>query len=378
MTKLLERPRHSLLWPMLWKEFIQMRRDRLTLAMMVVLPAIQLVLFGYAVRTEVRNLPTIVVDEANSAQSRALAQRLFNTGNLTRSGSASDRAAATFAIERGDARAALIIPPTFDADLKRRRTATAQLLIDAADPMASSAAISGAVIASQLGAGLAAGAPRIAAARALDVRVRPLYNPALETPVFIVPGIVGVLLSLTMVMITAMAIVRERERGTLEQLVVTPISRMGLMLGKVLPFTVVGLVQVSVVLLLGYLVFDVPVRGSLALLYGVTLFFIVASLGLGLFVSTLVRTQVQAMQLSFFFIMPTILLSGFMFPRDAMPAFAQWLGAAFPITYYLEVVRGILLKGVGLNAIWPQVLTLAGFAVALVTLSAVRFHKSVE
>lgn len=375
MTKLLARARHSLLWPMLWKEFIQMRRDRLTLGMMVIIPAIQLLLFGFAIRTEVRNLPTVVVDEANSAHSRALAQRLFNTGNLTMVGSASDHAAATAAIERGHARAALIIPPTFDADFKRGRTATAQLLIDAADPMASSAAISSAVIASQVPD---AGTARTRAARSVEVRVRPLYNPALESPIFIVPGIIGILLTLTMQMITAMAIVRERERGTLEQLVVTPISRMGLMLGKVLPFAIVGYVQMSVVLLLGYFVFDVPVRGSLALLYAVTSFFIIASLGFGLFVSTLVRTQVQAMQLSFFFIMPTILLSGFMFPRDAMPEFAKWLGAIFPITYYLEVVRGILLKGAGLDAIWPQVLILAAFAIALVTLSAVRFQKSVE
>ncbi|MGH7713587.1 MAG: ABC transporter permease [Gemmatimonadaceae bacterium] len=376
MTALLDRIRRSLLWPMLRKEFIQMRRDRLTLGMMVLLPAIQLVLFGYAVRTEVRNLKTIVVDEANSAQSRALAQRLFNTGNLRATGTAPDRAAATFAIERGDARAALLIPPTFDADLKRRRTATAQLLIDAADPLASSAAISSAVIASQLGADV--NAPLIAAARAIDVRVRPLYNPALESPVFIVPGIIGVLLNLTMVMITSMAVVRERERGTLEQLVVTPISRLGLMLGKVLPFTVVGFVQMTVVILLGHFVFDVPIRGSVALLYGVGLFFIVASLGLGLLVSTLVRSQVQAMQLSFFFILPTILLSGFMFPRDAMPVAAQWLGAIFPITYFLDIVRAILLKGVGLAAIWPEVLVLAGFAVVLVTMSALRFQKSVE
>lgn len=375
MSSLLVRARSSLLWPMLWKEFIQMRRDRLTLGMMVVIPAIQLLLFGFAIRTEVRNLPTVVVDEANSAQSRALAQRLFNTGNLTMLGAAPDRAAATHAIERGQARAALIIPPTFDADLKRGRTATAQLLIDAADPMASSAAISSAVIASQLAD---AGIVRASVIRPVEVRVRPLYNPALESPIFIVPGIIGILLTLTMQMITAMAIVRERERGTLEQLVVTPISRMGLMLGKVLPFAIVGYVQMSVVLLLGYFVFDVPIRGSLALLYAVTSFFIIASLGFGLLVSTLVRTQVQAMQLSFFFIMPTILLSGFMFPRDAMPQFAKWLGGIFPITYYLEVVRSILLKGVGLNAIWPQVLILAAFAVALVTLSAVRFHKSVE
>lgn len=367
--------RGSLVWPMLWKEFIQMRRDRLTLGMMVFIPAVQLMLFGFAIRTEVRNLPTVVVDEANTQQSRALAQRLFNTGNLKLVGTAPDRAAATFAIERGSARAALLIPPAFTADLKRQRTATAQLLIDAADPMASSAAISSAVIASQVGSD--AGASRVAV-RPLDVRVRPLYNPALRSPIYIVPGIIGILLTMTMQMITSMAIVRERERGTLEQLVVTPIPRIGLMLGKVVPFAIVGYVQMSVVLLLGHFVFDVPLRGSLPLLYGVTSFFIIASLGLGLFVSTLVRTQVQAMQLSFFLIMPTILLSGFMFPRDAMPEFAKWLGAIFPITYFLEVVRGILLKGAGLAAIWPEVLILAAFAVALISLSAVRFQKSVE
>jgi ABC-2 type transport system permease protein len=374
----LTRIKSSLVWPMLWKEFIQMRRDRLTLGMMIVIPAIQLMLFGFAIRTEVRNLPTVVVDEANSAQSRALAQRLFNTGNLKQTGTAPDRAAATFAIQSGDARAALLIPPTFTADLRRQRTAAAQLLIDAADPMASSAAISSAVIASQVGADIGSGAARVVAVRPLDVRVRPLYNPALRSPIYIVPGIIGLLLTLTMQMITSMAIVRERERGTLEQLVVTPIPRIGLMLGKIVPFAIVGYVQMTVVLLLGHFVFDVPLRGSLALLYAVASFFIVASLGLGLFVSTLTKTQVQAMQMSFFFIMPTILLSGFMFPRDAMPVFAQWLGAIFPITYFLEIVRGILLKGAGIAAIWPHVLVLAGFAVGLMTLSATRFQKSVE
>jgi ABC-2 type transport system permease protein len=376
MSSLAARVRYSLLWPMLWKEFIQMRRDRLTLGMMVMIPAIQLVLFGYAVRTEVRNLPTVVVDEANSAHSRALAQRLANTGNLKVTATLLSRPDATAAIERGDARAALLIPPDFDHNLKRRRTATAQLLIDAADPLASSAAISSALIASQTG--VDGTAIRAIARSPIDVRVRPLYNPALESPVFIVPGLIGVLLNLTMVMITSMAIVRERERGTLEQLVVTPISRTGLMLGKVLPFLVVGLVQMTVVLFLGNVLFDVPIRGSLALLYIVALFFIVASLGLGLFVSTLVRTQVQAMQLSFFFILPTILLSGFMFPRAAMPPVAQWLGLIFPITFFLEVVRDILLKGVGWAVIWRDTVVLIGFAVALIVLSALRFHKSVE
>ncbi|MGQ0539087.1 MAG: ABC transporter permease, partial [Gemmatimonadaceae bacterium] len=317
-----------------------------------------------------------VMDESRSQQSRALAQSLFNTGNLAFTGHATDRNSISDAIKRGAARAALIIPPDFTSDLKRRRGASAQLLIDAADPLASQAAISAAVIAARASA--AASLSGSAAAAPIDVRVRPLYNPGLANPVFIVPGIVGVLLNLTMIMITSMAIVRERERGTLEQLVVTPSPRLALMLGKILPFAMVGYVQMTVVLSLGYLLFGVPLRGSLTALYTVTLFFIVASLGLGLLVSTLVRTQVQAMQLSFFFMLPTILLSGFMFPRDAMPVVAQWIGAAFPITYYLEVVRAILLKGASLALVWREAATLLGFAVVLVSLSALRFRKTVE
>jgi ABC-2 type transport system permease protein len=175
-----------------------------------------------------------------------------------------------------------------------------------------------------------------------------------------------------------MALVRERERGTLEQLIVTPISKSGLMLGKVLPFALVGYVQVTVILLLGRFVFDVPIRGSLVLLYLITAPFIVASLALGLFVSTVVRTQVQAMQLSFVFILPTVLLSGFMFPREAMPPFAQWLGAIFPITYYLRVLRGILLKGVGIDALWQDTAALAAFALVLLAFSVRRFRKNIE
>ena len=212
----------------------------------------------------------------------------------------------------------------------------------------------------------------------IDVRVRPWYNPGLESAIYIVPGIIGLLLTLTLLMITAMALVRERERGTLEQLIVTPISKTSLMLGKVLPFALVGYVQVTVILVLGRLVFDVPIRGNLGLLYLITAPFIIASLALGLFVSTVVRTQVQAMQLSFVFILPTVLLSGFMFPREAMPAFAQWLGAAFPITYYLRVLRGILLKGAGIDAMWQDTLALVAFAIVLIAFSVRRFQKNIE
>jgi drug efflux transport system permease protein len=363
-------------WAMLRKEFIQMRRDRASLAMMIGIPAIQLSLFGYAIQTEVRHLPMVVLDESNTPESRSLVQAMLNTGNFDWAGSVGDRTELAASIGRGDARAGIVIPPEFQRELKRGRVASAQVLIDAADPLASSSAISG--------AGLA-GAERfraLAAERgvsgAIDIRVRPLYNPALRSAVYIVPGIIGVLLSMTMVVIASIAIVRERERGTLEQLVVTPIGKTSLMLGKIVPFLLVGYVQISIILLLGRLLFHVPVRGSVTLLYTVALPFIVASLAIGLFLSTLVKTQAQAMQLGFLFLLPNILLSGFMFPREAMPPVAQWIGAALPLTYFLRVLRDILLRGTGLESFWKETLTLVGFSVVLIGLSVTRFHKTVE
>jgi ABC-2 type transport system permease protein len=367
--------------PMLRKEFIQMRRDRFTLAMLIGIPAIQLALFGYAVQTEVRNVPTVVLDESRTAQSRRLVEMLRNTGNFEIVGGVSDRTAVREAIERGDAAAALIVPPEFATDLKRGRTAQAQMIVDAADPLSSSAAISAASAAGARAgpelSGRAAPAATVVAP-AVDVRVRPWYNPDAESSTYIVPGIIGVLLTLTLVSIMSAALVRERERGTLEQLVVTPIGKTSLMLGKTIPFAVVGYVQVTVILLLGRVLFDVPIRGSLALLYLLTAPFIVASLGMGLFISTLTRTQLQAMQLSFFFVLPNILLSGFMFPRAAMPELAQWIGAALPLTYFLTVMRGILLKEVTLSDLWPEALVLTAFAVILVAMSVRKFHKTVE
>ena len=354
-----------------------MRRDRLTLAMMIGIPTIQILLFGFAIRTEVRHLPTIVLDEARTSESRALVQAMANTRNFDILGHVADRDAVRRAIESGEARAALIIPPDFTRQIKRRHTATAQVIVDAADPLASSAAIGAASLAGvSLTASLALAGGRMEPI--LDVRIRPWYNPALESAIFIVPGIIGVLLTLTLLLLTSMAVVRERERGTLEQLIVTPISRSALMLGKLLPFVLVGYVQMTVVLVLGYLVFDVPVRGSLLLLYAMSFVFIVASLALGLFVSTLAKTQTQAMQMSFLVIMPTILLSGFMFPREAMPVPAQWLGDIFPITFFLRILRAILLKGAGFDAVWRDAAALGVFAVVLVSFSALRFRKTLD
>ena len=355
-----------------------MRRDRLTLAMMIGVPVLQLALFGYAIRTEVRHLPTLVLDESRTAESRALVSVMANTGNFDVVGTAGSRREVAHRINAGSARAAIVIPPEFARDVKRGRTARAQVIVDAADPMASAAAISGASLAAAVRSQELAARAGPGRAPPLDVRVRPWYNPALRSAAYIVPGIVGVLLSLTMLLITSMAVVRERERGTLEQLVVTPIGKTSLMLGKLLPFVLVGYVQMTNVLLFGWLLFRVPMRGSLALLYLLTLAFIVAMLGLGLLVSTVARSQAQAMQISFFLLLPNILLSGFMFPREAMPAPAQWLGLALPLTYYLRILRGVLLKDVGLEYLWRDALVLAAFATALVAVSVRKFAKTIE
>jgi ABC-2 type transport system permease protein len=364
-------------WPMFRKEFVQMRRDRLTLGIMTGIPVLQLLLFGFAIQTDVKRIPTVVLDESRTPDSREIVAAFRNTASFRIVGHVAGRSALDRAIARGDAQAGIVVPRQYARDLGRR-SATVQVIVDASDPLASQAALAAAAAVGQ------AKTIAILAARAggtdppVEVRVRPRYNPGLRSPVFIVPGLVGVILTITMVLITAMAIVRERERGTLEQLIVTPITRTELMLGKITPYIGVGLVQMTLVLLLGRFVFDVPLTGDVVQLYAVSLVFIVASLAFGLFISTMVRTQQQAMQVSFFFVLPNILLSGFMFPRVAMPLLFQWLGLLLPLTHFLTVLRGILLKGVGLEALWREALILLGFSIVLIGLAVRRFHKTLD
>ena len=376
MTRM-QRLRESRFWPMLWKEFIQMRRDRLTLVMVTVVPAVQLLLFGYAIQTDVRHQPMVVLDESRTVESRALTAAIANTGTFDYAGEVHSRREIQLAIRTGQARAALVIPPDYERLIKRGETARAQMIVDAADPSSSQAAMSGAQLAA------ASRAQAIIAERGriklpLEMTVRPWYNPAGRSAVFIVPGIVGVLLTVTMTIITSGAIVRERERGTLEQLIVTPIGKTSLMLGKLVPFVLVGYLQMTVVLVLAWVIFDVPLVGSIPLLYALASTFIAASLGVGLLVSTIARNQAQAMQMSFFFMLPNILLSGYMFPREAMPDVARWVGLVLPLTYFLKVLRGILLKGSGLAELWREVSALAIMATVLVSVSVRRFHKTIE
>lgn len=375
-ARLGDRVRRSLVWPMLWKEFVQLRRDRLTLAMMLGIPTMQIIIFGLLVRTDVRHVPTVVLDESRTAQSRALVAALVNTRYFAVVRPVASRRELDAEMARGAARAALVIPPDYARDLKRGRTATAQVVIDASDPLTARAAIAGAS-ATATAASLAL-AGRAAPSPAVDVRIRPRYNPALRDAVNIVPGLVGVILTITLVMVMSLALVRERERGTLEQLIVTPIGKASVILGKILPFLIIGFVQVTVVLLLGRWLLDVPVRGSLTLLYALTLLFMLGMLALGLLMSTFARTQTQALQLALFIILPSFLLSGFMFPLAAMPVVAQWLGLLFPVTHFLTALRGILLKGAGLEALWREALILGATAALLLSLSVRRFAKTLE
>ena len=366
------------LWPMVKKEFVQMRRDRLTLGIMVGIPVVQLLMFGFAIQMDVRHIPTVVLDESRTPTSRALVAVFENTGSFRIVRHVDGRDQLDRAIARGDAQAGIVVPEDYPRARARGVTATVQVIVDASDPLQSQSAIAAAagVAQAQNLAILSLEARR--SAPPVEARVRPRYNPGLRSAVYIVPGLVGVILTLTMVLVTAMAIVRERERGTLEQLIVTPITKGELMLGKIAPYVGVGLIQMTTVLVVGRFVFTVPLTGNVLLLYLIALLFVVASLALGLLVSTLVRTQQQAMQVSFFFVLPNILLSGFMFPRQAMPEVFQWLGTLLPLTHFLKVLRGILLKGVGLEALWVEALILVGFAVGLIGLAVRRFHKTLD
>ena len=356
----------SRLWSIALKELLQLRRDKLTLAMMLALPVIQLALFGYAIDTDVRHIPTVVYDQDQSAQSRDFAAQMRATGFYDLKGEVHGYDEIARAFRSGEARVALVVPPGYASFLQRGRPAPLQLVVDGSDPQTVASATN---TASSLALAQSRQRPRV------SLEPDTWYNPDLKTSTYIVPGLVGVILTMTMVMLTAMAIARERERGTLEQLIVSPLRRGELIVGKIVPYIAMGYVQMTLILALGHLIFGVPFSGSLSLLYLLAFVFIAANLALGLFFSTLSQTQQQAMQMSFFFLLPNILLSGFMFPWEAMPRPAQLLSQLLPLTHFLRIVRGIVLKGSGLSDLTTELLWLSSILVALVVLASLRFRK---
>ena len=350
------------------KELRQLRRDRLTFAMIIGIPTLQLVLFGYAINMDVRNLDAAVLDQANTARSREVIAEMGASQVLNLRYSLSTQKQLQDLLREGKISIALVVPADFEARLERADRPALQLVVDGSDQVVQSAA-------RQLAA---FPLPGRSSASPAGVEVLNLYNPQRLAPLNTVPGLIGVILTMTMVMFTAIALVRERERGNMEMLITTPMSPWELTIGKVLPFVGIGLIQASLVLLLGKLLFNVPMRGSLTELYLAILVFICASLALGVLVSTLARSQFQAMQMAFFSFLPQILLSGFMFPFAGMPKAAQWLAELLPLTHFLRLVRGIMLRGAGLIELWPALAALLLFTLLTLSLAVTRVHKRLD
>jgi ABC-2 type transport system permease protein len=352
------------------KELRQLRRDRLTSAMIVGIPSMQLVLFGYAINMDVRHLDGAVLDEAATARSRELIQQIVATEVIDVDYVASSAQEVDALLRAGRISAALVVPPDFESRMENRERPALQIIVDGSDQVIQQAARQLASFPVYDAIGWTQ--------RTAPIEVVNFYNPERRAPVNTVPGLIGVILTMTMVIFTALALVRERERGNLEMLIATPVSPWELTIGKVLPFVAIGLVQVTIVLLLGELLFNVPIRGSLLDLYLAALAFIVATLSLGILISTLAKSQFQAMQMGFFSLLPQILLSGFMFPYAGMPIAAQWLAEILPLTHFLRLVRGIMLRGAGLAELWPPLTALGVFIVVALTLAVARVHKRLD
>ena len=359
------------LFSIVLKELRQLRRDRLTFGMIIGIPTMQLLLFGFAINLDVRHLDTAVLDQANTARSREFIAEIAASQVITLREQLSSPQQLDESMRQGKISVGIVIPADFDNRLERGDRAPLQLVVDGSDQVVQQAA-------RQLAAYPLARLRGSDAAQAAGIEIVNFYNPERRAPVNTVPGLVGVILTMTMVMFTAMALVRERERGNLEMLIATPVSPWELTLGKVLPFIGIGLVQVSLVLALGKLIFAVPLRGSLLQIYLAALLFILASAALGVFLSTLARSQFQAMQMAFFTFLPQILLSGFMFPFAGMPGWAQFIGQGVPATHFLRVIRAVMLKGGDVADVALECGALAIILVVISSIAMLRYRQTLD
>jgi len=363
------------------KEFKQLTRDRLTYAMILALPVVQLLLFGYAINSDPRRLPTVVLVQEDSVLARSTLAALRNSDYFDLVAQARTPAELDAMIRRGQAQFAVTIPGDFTRRLARGDKAQILVEADATDPaatggaLAALAALPQQALAHDLKGALA---QRGLAPAPFEVVVHRRYNPEAISAYNIVPGLLGVILSMTLVMMTALSVTRETERGTMESLLATPVEPIEVMVGKLAPYVLVGLVQTAIILLLARFLFDVPMQGGwIGLSLGVALF-IVGSLALGFLISTVARSQLQALQMSIFYILPSILLSGFMFPFRGMPAWAQAIGEAIPVTHFLRVVRGALLKGQNLGDMWRELLALTVFVCVVTALAMARYRRTLD
>ncbi len=359
------------------KEFIQLRRDRLTFGMIIGVPVIQLILFGYAINTDPKRLPTAVIAADAGPYSRSLIAALQNSGYFEITRQIASTAEGEALLAHGTVQFVITVPEGFERRLVRGERPVLLVEADATDPSAANNAIAAVsqlgqlALARELRGSLQELAP---SAPPVDLRVHRRYNPEGVSAYNIVPGLLGTILTMTMVMMTGLAVTRERERGTFEQLLATPALPIEVMTGKIIPYILIGLIQVSLILGCALLLFDVPLQGSVLLLYACIVLFIAANLSLGITFSSIARNQLQALQMTIFFFLPSILLSGFMFPFRGMPDWAQWIGSLLPLTHFLVLVRGIMLKGNGIAELWPQMWPILAFLIS-VTLVGLRFYR---
>lgn len=361
----------------LLKEFIQLKRDRLTFGMIVGIPIIQLLLFGFAINSDPKHLPTAIVMADPGPFARSYVAAMQNSDYFKIVGSVDEKEANAL-LDRSQVQFVVTFPPGFHRDLVRGKAPTLLVEADATDPMAAGGAIS---VLNRLG--LEVFAPDLpglekTATPPLDLRVHRRYNPEGLTSYNVVPGLLGVILTMTMVLMTGLAMTRERERGTFENLLATPATPVEVMTGKIVPYILIGLIQVTLILLAARFIFDVPMHGNLLLLYAVVLLFICANLTLGITFSSIARNQLQAMQMTFFFFLPSMLLSGFMFPFRGMPEWAQVVGNVLPLTHFLVLVRGILLKGNGIDMVWSSVWPILAFIAVVLGIGLRTFRRTLD
>lgn len=368
-------------WAIVVKEFVQMRRDRLTFGMMIGIPILQLTLFGFAINSDPKHLPTAVVLADYGPQGRTLLNAIKNSSYFDLVAHIKTESEANEALARGDVLFVVNIPQNFSRDLVRGDRPVVLVEADATDPAATSNAIGSlrslteTALANDLKGPLATLAGK---AGPIGLQIHARYNPEAITQYNIVPGLMGVVLTMTMVMITGLAITRERERGTMENLLSMPTRPLEVLAGKILPYIFVGYIQVGLILVAARLLFSVPMAGSLGLLLGAALAFIAANLAVGISFSTIATNQLQAMQMSFFFFLPSILLSGFMFPFKGMPGWAQAIGEALPLTHFLRIVRGILIKGNGFAEVAPELWPIVLFAVVALAVGVTRYRQTLD
>ncbi|HLF85134.1 MAG TPA: ABC transporter permease [Blastocatellia bacterium] len=363
-----------------YKEVIQISRDPLTLALMLLVPMIQLMVFGYAINTDVRNIKTAVYNLDPGPQSRDLLHAFENTDYFHIVRYVSSDEELNNSIVTGRVKVGIKIPPDYSDRLLANRQATVLVLIDGSD---SSIATQSLQVASQVGlteslarlGTVLEGSGDRTSQLPIEIRPKMLFNPDSRSANFMVPGLIAVILQIITTLLTAFSIVREREQGTLEQLLVTPVRPFGLMLGKLVPYGLIGIVETFTVLTVMRLVFDVPINGSLLLLLSLSILFLFTALAIGLLISTKAQSQMQALQFAWLIMLPSVLLSGFMFPRDSMPVVMRFIGYLVPATHFMEIIRGIVLRGATLVDLLPEVLTLIFMGLVLLVLSALRFRK---